>query len=164
MRRLLALALLSVLPALATARGPWAEIDGSFANPAHLDEVDVLIRGVNDKQYEPMRAKVEVKPGPVWLTVATTRVSRGGSVSTMPYVFKAEPCMRYLLAAKHEGLSETKFAVITVAVERIGECRLPKGAPEPAPVPPAPTPVPDAAPPPAPAPAPPAAETGATSY
>ena len=161
MRRLLALAVLSLLPALAAAKGPWAEVDGSFANPAHKDEVNLLIRGVNDKRYQPMRSKVVVKPGPQWMTVASTRASRGGTVTMIPYVFKAEPCMRYLLAARHEGVSDQRFAVIVVAVERIGECKLPEGMAEPATLP---APVPDATPPPPPTPVAPAAETGATSY
>jgi hypothetical protein len=161
MRRLLALALLSLLPTLAAAKGPWAAVDGSFANPAHKDEVNLLIRGVDDKQYEPMRSKVTVKPGPLWLTVTSTRASHGGGVTAIPHVFKAEPCMRYLLAAQHDGISDQRFTVIVVAIERIGECKLPEGVAEPATFP---APTPHATTPPPPAPVAPAAETGATSY
>ena len=186
MRRFLVLALLASLSSPAIAKkAAWAEVDGSFANPAHADEVDLLIQGVNDKRYTPMRSQVTLKPGPQWLTVASTRASGGGTVTAMPYVFKAEPCTRYLLAAQHEGISKTRFRVVVVAQERIGECTLPEGyvppppiapsvsagpvapAPTAAPVDESPTaPAPAAAPPvPAPAPTPPPAdESGATQY
>jgi hypothetical protein len=165
-----ALGLLATLPLAAAAKGPWSEIDGSFANPAHADEVDVLIRNVDSHAYNPPRDKLKVTPGPHWVTLVSTRVADTGvrpgqdgtsplntrqtqdcnplgraadctqgsrhstRATVAPWVFKAEPCMRYLLAGQHEGMS-TKFVVEVVGVEPISGCggKVDVEAPEPAP-------------------------------
>jgi hypothetical protein len=163
LRASLAALALVLAPGLAAAKAPWAEIDGTFANPAHADEVDALVHAVDRHYYNPMRSRLKIEPGPHWIYIASTRASARGTVTSVPWVMKAEPCMRYLVAAQHESLSIERFAVKVVSVERIGECRLPPGAQAavatpapaaPAMVAPAATPAPDATPAPADAPEP----------
>lgn len=167
MRRLLVLALLASLATPAFAKkAPWAEIDGTFAVPTDPDQADVQVAGVDGQRFVPVRAKQKVTPGPHFVYLVSERAAGLGLRNAKPWVMKAEPCTRYLLAARHENLSAERYEIVVVGTERIGECRMPEGA-TPAPAPataPTASPSPAAAPETTPSPVAPADETGATQY
>jgi hypothetical protein len=156
MRGLLVFVVAAAMAPLALAKGPWAQIDGRSANHAHADEVDVRVQQVDGKRYQPPVDEVKLAPGPHWVTLVTTRptarplnFSGTGLTTTrttyQPWVMKAEPCMRYRVAAQHDGPSTERWTVELVAVERIGDCTPPAAAPEASPPAATPAPAPPAA-------------------
>jgi hypothetical protein len=71
---------------------------------------------------------LKLAPGAHAATVATTRLPAGGGYATQPFAFTAAPCVRYTLAAQHEGPGANRFGIVIAAQEPIAGCTAPADA------------------------------------
>jgi hypothetical protein len=113
----------------ACASKPYAMIDGTRSSRTDASEEDVMVVAV-DSRFVPGRATMRVEPGFHYFYIATTRSNRHGEYNAQPFALLAEPCMRYVLVAKHRNsLSGENWELVVRSVEPIPWCTLTKEAP-----------------------------------
>lgn len=90
----------------ASAKKPWAVIDGDGAGNVDNNRYDVVIIAVdgNSDFDAPMLKRVE--PGFHYVQLSSTRQNGVISNSYQPYAFMAEPCVRYVMYAQYENTSD----------------------------------------------------------
>lgn len=108
---------------------PYAIIDGSRSKPTDQYSHDVIISGIDGQKYFGNVKSERVKPGPHYIELTSTKQEGRGEVTYKPWYFKAEPCKRYIVAAKHsedKKFSNKYWSVELLRVEPILSCELPK--------------------------------------
>ncbi len=82
-------------------RKPWSEISVGVASRSSADEYDVLVVAIDGSmEFEPRRIYA-MAPGFHYLELASTKVGRGGELTSQPFAIEAKPCIRYELVAIH---------------------------------------------------------------
>lgn len=102
---------------------PYSIIDGSQINRADTDQYQVIILSINEKLYPDGRKTKQIQPGPILVKVATTKQGFGKLTPYQYLTIDARPCVRYLLAAQHEGVSNRNWQAKIIAEEEISYCK-----------------------------------------
>ncbi len=107
------------------ATDPYSIIEGGRSSMTDRNSYDVIISGVDGKKYFKNEKTKYVDPGPHRVELTSTKLDRGGDVTYKSWYFKAEPCKRYVVAAKHsknQQFSNKHWEVDLVRVEPIPSC------------------------------------------
>jgi len=83
------------------ATDPYSIIEGGRSSMTDRNSYDVIISGVDGKKYFKNEKMKYVDPGPHRVELTSTKLDRGGDVTYKTWYFKAEPCKRYVVAARH---------------------------------------------------------------
>lgn len=117
----------------ASGPSPYAVVTGERPTVSDPTVESVLIVGVNGRLEMRGLSEVRVEPGPVWLSVRTTRRDgRPKRVREASVVLNAKPCMRYFVIARHESqFAEEPWSAQVSQQEPIRECldQFPGGLP-----------------------------------
>jgi hypothetical protein len=120
-----ALPLMLTMLCCACASTPYAMIDGTRGSRTNATEEDVMVVGIDNRLVRP-RGFMHVEPGFHTLYLATTRSDRRGEHVAQHFVLMAEPCMRYVISARHRNsIDREDWDLVFKSVEPIPGCTLP---------------------------------------
>lgn len=121
-----ALPLMLTVLCCACASTPYAMIDGTRSSRTDASEADLVVVGIDGRLTRP-RGIMNVEPGVHSLYIATTRSDRRGAHTAQHFELKAEPCMRYVISAKHRNsIDREDWDLVLKAIEPIPGCPLPQ--------------------------------------
>ncbi|MCW9016400.1 MAG: hypothetical protein OQJ89_05510 [Kangiellaceae bacterium] len=109
---------------------PYAIIDGSRSKITDVDSHNVMITGIDGRMYFDSDTVKNIEPGEHTIRLASTRINaRGMLLSYKDIKLDAEPCKRYVVAAKHDKnkrFSNKHWEVKVLRVEDIPWCEIPE--------------------------------------
>ena len=104
---------------------PYAIIDGSQSKITDDNSHDIVITGVDGKMlFDGMKTR-KIDPGFHYTQLTSVKSGRRGDVTYQPWSLNAEPCKRYVIAAKHskdKKFSNKYWDVELLRIEPILHC------------------------------------------